>query len=133
MRMIFVNLPVRDLPSARAFYEALGFRIEERSSDEGSAAVVVDENIVVTLMRRDRFADLVAGEAGDPSRVTTALHCLTVGSRDEADDFVTRALAAGGKPWLAARDEESRYTGSFADPDGHVWEVMWMDQLHVVD
>jgi predicted lactoylglutathione lyase len=131
-RMIFLSLPVTDLPSARAFYEGLGFRINEHSSDERTASVVVDENIVVTLQTRDRFAELAGGDAGDPSR-PTAVPCLTVEDRAEVDGLVAKAVAAGGREWLPAREEEARYTGSFTDPDGNVWQILWLDQLHVVN
>jgi predicted lactoylglutathione lyase len=133
VRMIFVNLPVQDLGRARSFYEALGHRIHEGFSDERSAAVIVDENIVVMLYTPDRFADLVVGEVGDPARTTTAVHCLTTQDRDEVDSTVAAALAVGGRPWLPARSDGLRYTGSFTDPDGNVWEVMWLDQQHVVN
>jgi uncharacterized protein len=132
VRMIFLSLPVGDLPTARAFYEELGFRINEHSSDDGTASVVVDENIVVTLQTRDRFAELVGAEAGDPARPTT-VPCLTVEDRAEVDDLVATAVAAGGRPWLPAHEDGARYTGSFADPDGNVWQVLWLDQLHVVN
>jgi predicted lactoylglutathione lyase len=131
-RMIFLSLPVSDLAAARAFYEGLGFRINEYSSDERTASVVVDENIVVTLQTRDRFAELAGADAGDPAR-PTSVPGLTVGDRTEVDDLVARAVAAGGSERGPARDEEARYTGGFADPDGNVWQVLWLDQLHVVN
>jgi predicted lactoylglutathione lyase len=131
--MIFVTLPVRDLPTARAFYEALDFGINEHSSDGHTAAVVVDDNIVVKLLTRDAFAELVPGEAADPSQATTVVNCLTVGARAEVDDLVAKAVASGGRSGPPARDDATTYTGSFTDPDGHVWQVMWMDQLHVVN
>ena len=131
--MIFVTLPVRDLPTARTFYESLGFRVNEHSSDEGTAAVVVDDTIVVKLVIREAFGELVAGEVGDPSASTSVVNCLTVSDRSLVDEVVATALASGGKPWLPARDDEMTYTGSFTDPDGHVWQLMWMDQLHVVN
>ena len=133
MRNLIVNIPTYEMPSSRTFYEALGFRIEEHSSDGGTASVVLDDNIVLELHTRERFADLVPGDVGNPSRGTTAVHCLTVDSRKEVDDLVARALDAGGRPGLPAREEDARYTGSFLDPDGNAWEVVWMDQLHVVN
>ena len=131
--MIFVTLPVRDLQTSRAFYEGLGYRINEHSSDETTAAVVVDDTIVVKLLTREAFADVAPGEVGDPSRTTSVVHSLTVPDRQDVDDLVGKALAAGGRPALSVRDEGTTYTGSFADPDGHVWQVLWMDQLHVVN
>jgi len=131
-RMIFLSLPVSDLGTARAFYEGLGFRINEYSSDDRTASVVVDENIVVTLQTRDRFAELAGADAGDPAR-PTSVPCLTVEDRADVDDLVAKAAAAGGSERGPARDEEARYTGSFADPDGNLWQVLWLDQLHVVN
>ncbi len=133
MSMLFVKLPVRDLPVARAFYEALGFRVEETSSDEGEAAVVLGDELVLALHTRERFAALLPGEAGDPAQAPTVVHTLTADNRADVDDRVARALAAGGRPGLPAREADARYTGSFADPDGNVWEVVWIDQLHVVN
>ena len=100
--MIFVTLPVRDLPASRAFYEALGFRVNEHSSDEHTAAVVVDDNIVVKLLTREAFAFPVTGDVGDPAAGPTVVNCLTVRTGPQVDDLVAKALASGGKPWLPA-------------------------------
>ncbi|MGY1691646.1 VOC family protein [Geodermatophilus sp. SYSU D01105] len=126
-----MNLPVSDLAAAKAFYGGLGSSFNEQFSDEGTASVVIEENIVVVLLARDRFADFVAGEVGDPSAATTQLAALSAGSREEVDQLVERALASGGKPWLPAQDHGSMYGASFTDPDGHVWEVVWMDPASV--
>jgi uncharacterized protein len=131
--MLFINLPVRDLGRARSFYEALGFGVNEHSSDDGTAAVVLDDDVALMLRTRERFADQVAGEVGDPSAATAVVHTLTMGSRGEVDDLVAKAQAAGGRPWLPAREDGSGCTGSFADPDGHVWEVAWLEPVHVID
>ncbi len=130
--MLFLKLPVRDLATARAFYEALGFRVNEHSSDEHTAAVVVDDDLVVTLLTHDRFAALLTGEPGDPVR-PTAVPCLSVQLRNQVDDLVGKALSSGGRPWLPAREDDGTYTGSFADPDGNVWQVTWLEQLHVIN
>ena len=130
--MLFLRLRVRDLATARTFYEALGFRIDEHSSDEHTATVVVDDDFVVTLLTHDRIADLLTGEPGDPVR-PTAVPCLSVQLRAEVDDLVAKATSAGGRPWLPAREDDSAYTGSFTDPDGNVWQVTWLEQLHVIN
>ncbi len=133
MRWIFVNLPVADLAAAKAFYSGLGFGFNEQFSDERTASVVVADNIVVMLLTRDRFADFVpdADRIGDPSRSTTVLNALSASSREEADDLLARALASGGKPWMPAQDHGFMYGVSFTDPDGHLWEVVWMDPTAV--
>ena len=132
MSMLFIKLPVRDLSTARVFYEALGFRIEEHSSDEETASVVLDDDVALVLHTRDRFGGLVPGDVGDPSRGPTAVHCLTVDSRAAVDDLVAKAVAAGGRSG-PTKGGDARYTGSFTDPDGNVWEAVWMDQLHVIN
>jgi predicted lactoylglutathione lyase len=132
VRMIFVNLPVADLGRAKAFYAGLGFGFNEQFSDERTASVVISEQIVVMLLTRDRFADFVpGGVVGDAASATTVINALSADSRAEADDLLARALASGGKPWQPAQDHGFMYGTSFTDPDGHVWETMWMDQSAV--
>ncbi|CCG03816.1 Putative lactoylglutathione lyase [Blastococcus saxobsidens DD2] len=127
MRMIFVNLPVTDRDRADAFYGALGFRRNDQFSDERCVSYVVEENIHVMLLTRERFADFVTGAVGDPAQATSVLICLSADSREEVDRLVSTAVTAGGKPWLPPQDHGVMYGASFADPDGNVWEVMWMD------
>jgi uncharacterized protein len=125
--MIFVNLPVADLAASKAFYGGLGFSFNEQFSDERTASVVISDSIVVMLLTRDRFADFVTGEVGDPAAGTTQLNGISADSRAEVDELVSRAMAHGGKPWMPPQDHGFMYGSSFADPDGHVWEVIWMD------
>ena len=127
-RMIFVNLPVADLDAAKAFYTGLGFGLNPQFSDEQTACVVISDEIVVMALQRDRFADFVAGSVGDPAAGTTVINCLSASSREEVDDLVARALASGGKPWLDKMEMGPMYGHSFTDPDGHVWEVLYMEQ-----
>ncbi|MCZ2815704.1 VOC family protein [Modestobacter sp. VKM Ac-2984] len=125
--MIFVNLPVADLDRAVAFYAALGFVNNAQFTDETAAAMVVEENIVVMLMTREKFAGFVPGQVGDPAQATSVLLALSAGGREECDDTLGKALEAGGKPWQPAQDHGFMYGTSFADPDGNAWEVTWMD------
>jgi predicted lactoylglutathione lyase len=55
------------------------------------------------------------------------INCLSAGSREEVDELQAKALEAGGKPWQPVQDHGVMYGSSFTDPDGHVWEAMWMD------
>ena len=132
MRMIFVNLAVHDLDRAKAFYAGLGFSFNEQFSDESTASVVISDAIVVMLLKRERFADFVpGGTVGDPGASTAVLNALSVDSREEADELLSRALAHGGKPWQPANDMGFMYGTSFTDPDGHVWETVWMDPAQI--
>ena len=127
-RMIFVNLPVADLETTRSFYTALGFSVNEEYSDDSCVCVVISDTIVVMALERERFADFVAGPVGDPAAATTSINCLSAESPAEVDHLVATALAHGGKPWLDKVEQGPVYGHSFADPDGHVWEVLHLQQ-----
>jgi predicted lactoylglutathione lyase len=127
VRTIFVNLPVTDLERAKAFYAALGFTNNAQFTDDTAAAMVIEENIMVMLLTREKFAGFLAGPIGDPAQATSVLHAISAADRAECDDLLARALAAGGKPWMPAQDHGFMYGTSFTDPDGNVWEAAWMD------
>lgn len=125
MRMIFVNLPVKNLDASKAFFEALGFVNNPQFTDETAACMVVSECIFVMLLTHAKFRDFINGEISEAG--TEVLTCLSADSRAEVDDMLARALAAGGRPWKPAMDYGFMYGISFQDLDGHVWEVMHMD------
>ena len=132
MRMIFVNLPVKDVQASRRFFAALGFTFNEQFSDETTTSVVIEENIVVMLLQEARFRDFIVGDISDTAKGKEVLTCLSCSSRDEVNALTDKALAAGGKPWKEPQDHGFMFGRSFQDPDGHVWEVMWMDPAAVM-
>jgi predicted lactoylglutathione lyase len=126
-KMIFVNLPVADLARAVAFYEAVGAVREPRFSDHTAACMVLSEAIHVMLLTHDKFRQFTPKPIADRG-VTEVLLALSAENRDEVDAVVERAGAAGGvKDPGFNQDLGFMYGRSFEDPDGHVWEVMWMD------
>jgi predicted lactoylglutathione lyase len=127
MRSIFVNLPVADVAVSRAFFSALGFGFNKQFCDESTACLVIEENIFAMLMTPARFGDFVVGEVADPQKTTEVLLALSADSRDEVDRLKATALAHGGSEWKPDQDHGFMYGCSFADPDGHVWEAVWMD------
>lgn len=127
MRMIFVNLPVKDLTASRAFFDALGFHFNPAFSNEEAACMIVAETIFVMLLTEDRFRDFITGPISDAHAATEVLTCLTAESREAVDTMLSRALAAGGRPWRPIMDHGFMYACSFQDPDGHVWEIVHMD------
>ena len=132
MRMIFVNLPVKSVAASRAFFGALGFSFNEQFSNENTAAMTVEENIVVMLLEEARFRDFITGDIADTSRGKEVLVALSAGSRAEVEDTKSKALAAGGRAWMPAQDHGFMYGDSFLDLDGHVWELVWMDPAAVM-
>lgn len=127
MRSIFVNLPVADVATSRAFFGALGFTVNEQFSDDSTACLVIEQNVFAMLQTTERFGDFVVGEVADAQKTTEVLLALSADSREEVDRLKAAALAHGGGEWKEAQDHGFMYGCSFTDPDGHVWEVVWMD------
>ena len=127
-RLIFVNLPVADLAASKAFFGALGFTFDEKFTDDSCACMVVSEQAYVMLLDRGRFADFTTKPVADARTSTEAILCLSAASRDEVDSLAETALGAGASPANDPMDHGFMYGRSFNDPDGHLWEVMWMSQ-----
>jgi predicted lactoylglutathione lyase len=127
-KMIFVNLPVHDLAVSTAFYEALGGKVNPRFSDEKSKSVMLSDAIGVQLLTHARYRDFTKRPIGDARRESQMLIAISVGTRDAVDATLTRAVAAGGRADPnPAQDHGFMYLRCVEDPDGYVWEVMWMD------
>ncbi|MBA2504866.1 MAG: VOC family protein [Thermoleophilaceae bacterium] len=126
MRMIFVNLPVKDLNASKDFFTALDFGFNADYTDEQAACMIVDENIFVMLLTEERFKDFINGDIADAASTTEAINCLSANSKDEVDTTIEKALAAGGSEWKPKMEHGPMYSASFQDLDGHVWELMHM-------
>ncbi|MBD0275514.1 MAG: lactoylglutathione lyase [Acetobacteraceae bacterium] len=125
---IFVNLPVADLPRATAFYEAVGARKDERFCDGNASCMAFSDAIHVMLLTHDKFRQFTPKAIADAKRTSEVLLCVSAGSREGVDAMVAKAGAAGGVVDPGAKQDYGfMYGRSFADPDGHIWEVMWMD------
>jgi predicted lactoylglutathione lyase len=130
-QMIFVNLPVKDLPKSKAFFEALGFSFNPQFSDETAACMVISDTIYAMLLTHEKFAGFAPQPIADSNKVTEVLTCLSRESRADVDSMVKAAVAAGGKTYAEPQDHGFMYGHGFQDPDGHVWELMWMDPAAV--
>ena len=126
-RKVFVNLPVADLPASMAFYEAIGARNEPTFTDDTAACMVFSDTIYVMLLTHDKFAQFTSKRIVDAHESTEVLVAVSCDGRDEVDDMVERAVAAGGREARPAKDHGFMYERAFEDPDGHVWEPHWMD------
>jgi predicted lactoylglutathione lyase len=126
-RQIYVNLAVRDVKKAMAFFSTLGFGFNPKFTDENAACMIINGDAYVMLLAERFFKTFTRRELCDPSRQTEGLFALSCGSKAEVDDMVRKAVAAGGAHAMPAQDHGFMYASSFYDPDGHHWEVMWMD------
>ncbi|HET9500676.1 MAG TPA: VOC family protein [Marmoricola sp.] len=125
--MIFVNLPVKDLPSSVGFFTSLGFDFNPQFTDKNATCMVLSEQGFVMLLAEDFFKTFTSKGIADTGTHTETLIALSAESRDEVDDLVDKALAAGAKPGDESHDEDFMYGRSFEDLDGHTWSFMWMD------
>ena len=127
-QMIFVNLPVADLDRSKAFYAAIGFTNEPKFTNEQAAAMVWSDAIHVMLLTHDFWKTFTSKPIVDSHKEAQVLLCISRGSRDEVDTIVASALDAGGSADPCPRQDHGfMYSRSFEDPDGHIWEPMWMD------
>ena len=127
-KMIFVNLPVRDLAASTAFYVALGGTVNPQFSGEQSTSLMFSDAIGVMLLTHDHYRQFTQRPIGDARRESQALLALSVDSRDAVDATLTRAVAAGGRADPnPAQDLGFMLNRHVEDPDGNVWEILWMD------
>lgn len=126
-RKLFVNLPVRDLKRAMAFFSKLGFEYHPRFTDDRAACMRLSREAYVVLLSETFFKTFTKRALCDTTKQTEALLALSCESRSEVDELVEKAIAAGGAPAMARHDHGFMYGWSFYDLDGHQWEVMWLD------
>ena len=128
-RMIFVNLPVTDLERSKAFYAAVGAVNEPKFSNEAAAMMRFSEEVNVMLLTHDFWRTFTAKEIPDAHTVAQVLLALSAESPAAVDQMVADATGAGGVADPTPKQEMGgmMYGRSFEDPDGHIWEVMWMD------
>lgn len=126
-QQIFINLPVRDLDRSKAFYESLGFTINQQFSDETGACVVISDTIFVMLLTHDKFKQFTPKEIADAHKTTEVLNALSVASKERVDELMELALNNGGTPNGQTQEYDFMYGRDFNDPDGHIWELFYMD------
>lgn len=124
---IFVNLPVRDLDKSIAFFKHLGFSFNPQFTDETAACMVISESIYAMLLTHPKFKMFTQKDIADATRTTEVILALDAESKAEVDKMVKNALEAGGSRYGDVQDHGWMYLHSFADLDGHQWEIMYMD------
>jgi len=127
-KTIFVNLPVKDLTVAVPFYEAIGCVKNAQFSDDNAVSMVWSDAITFQLLKREYFSTFLTRPLAEAKAATAALFALTLDSREAVDAMVEAAAAAGGKADTRERQDMGfMYLRTFEDPDGHVFEPVWMN------
>jgi uncharacterized protein len=122
-----VNLPVTDLDQSVRFYEAIGCERNEAFSNEQAAMLTWSDTISFMLLTKPFYSTFTSKPIGDAHRTSQVLLCLSRESRSEVDAITETAIGAGGREHREAQDMGFMYSRAFEDPDGHVFEPMWMD------
>ena len=125
--MIFVNLPVADIPASRRFWSTLGYSFNEQFSDDKALCLAFSDSIFAMLLQRDFFQTFTDKPVVDAKSSAQVLNGLAMASRAEVDALVDAAVAAGATEPRAPQDQGFMYERGFSDLDGHDWEIMWMD------
>jgi uncharacterized protein len=127
-KMIFINLPVTDLSASTRFYEALGATRNPHFSNDNAACMMLSDTIGVMILTHGYYGNFTRRPIADAKATSQVLLALTVGERAEVDRVLASATAQGGRgDPNPAQDHGSMFSRSVEDPDGHVWEIFWMD------
>ncbi|MDQ1910795.1 VOC family protein [Paenibacillus sp. GD4] len=126
-KQIFVNLPVKDVKKSMEFYTKVGFEFNLQFTDEKAACLVIGDNIFSMLLSEEFFQTFTKKSIVDASRSAEVILAISADSKEQVDEIVNKAIAAGGKPSNETQDQGFMYYGSFQDIDGHLWEVVYMD------
>jgi uncharacterized protein len=124
---VFINLPVTNLPKAMSFYTAIGFTNNPQFTDETAACMVLTEEIYVMLLTHAKFSEFITKKIADTVTTASVINSLSVDSLQEMNTMAEKALQAGGKEPTEPKDYGFMQQRCFEDPDGHLWDVFYMD------
>jgi predicted lactoylglutathione lyase len=126
--MMFINLPVVDLERSKKFYLDLGFEVNPQFTDQTAACIVLDDgHLYLMLLTHESYSRFTSKSIVDASTASEGILAITADDRAGVDRLADAALASGGSYSYQPQDEEFMYSRSFQDPDGHLWEVVYMD------
>ena len=125
---IFVNLPVKDLDRSVEFFSRLGFGFNQQFTDEKGTCMVIGDDIYVMLLLEEFFRTFTKKQVLDATKGTEVILALSADTRERVDEIVNLATCAGGTAPNHKQDHGFMYGWGFQDPDGHLWEVIFIDQ-----
>jgi uncharacterized protein len=122
----FINLPVKDLKASIEFFTKLGYTFNPQFTDETATCMIISEDIYAMLLTHEKFKMFTPKEICDATKSSEVLICLSCESREQVDEMVRKAVAAGGSTYNKPQDHGFMYGHGYQDLDGHIWELMWM-------
>jgi uncharacterized protein len=128
---IFINLPVKDLKKTATFFARLGYSFDPQFSDDNGKCLIISDSIYVMLLTEPFFKSFTGKDVPDTSGTSEVILSLTMDSRESVDDFMEKCISEGARDLSKPQEYDFMYTRSFEDPDGHIWEVFYMDMAKV--
>ena len=127
-KQIFINLPVKNLKKSMTFFSNLGFTFNMQFTDDKAACLVIGENIYAMLLLEKFFKTFTNKEICNAKKNTEVLIAIDVENKNAVDEMIRKAVEAGGSTYRNPQDHGWMYGHSFADLDGHQWEVLFIDE-----
>src|SRR5688572_16485706 len=125
IKSIYVNLPVKDLAATKSFWTKLGFGFNDQFSDDKALCLILNDGIMYSMLITHEFFSTFTNRSIANGSSTQVLLAIEVESKEKVDEIVQAALSNGGSRYRESADHGWMYYDSFADPDGHQWEVMY--------
>lgn len=131
IRSIFVNLPIRDVKRTREFWSKMGFGFNEQFSDEKAVCLILKENEIYCMLITHEFFKTFTNREIANEKTTQVLLAIDVESKEKVDELVSIALSNGATRYRESEDHGWMYYDTFADPDGHQWEILHADPTKI--
>ena len=128
---IFVNLPIKDLNKTIEFFTKLGFTFNPQFTDKNATCMIVGDDIFVMLLVEKFFKTFTKKEICNTTKDTEVIVALSAESREKVDEMINRVIEAGGRESREPQDHGWMYVRSFQDLDGHLWEIIYMDNVYL--
>lgn len=125
---IYINLPVKDLTKSIEFFSELGFKFNPQFTDKNAACMIIGENIYAMLLLEEFFKTFTKKEIADSRNATEVINAFSVESREKVEEIIEKAVRAGGIEHADPQDLGWMYSRSFEDLDGHLWEVLCIEE-----
>ena len=123
---IYINLPVKDLKRSVDFFRKLGYTFNPQFTDDNATCMELGGNLYAMLLTEKFFSSFTSKAITDTSQSTEVLTCVACSSKQQVDDLVAKARAAGAKVPRPAQDHGFMYSHGYEDLDGHTWEFVHM-------
>ncbi len=124
---VLINLPVKNLSLSVSFFEKLGFRFNNLLSDELAACMIIHDHVFVMLLSNDYFISNTKKQISDPALYSEVIITIYMDSKNEIRKIISIARELGTEIFSEAEDRMWMYRHGFSDPDGHLWELIYID------